>query len=145
MANNRARWLHTPCSLGFPNASERGTKLEVAHNTAGGYITSATWGSQCFKAGDKIRGGPDRGHGGYVAPACWMVPNATEQGTKSEVARKWGLGGYITCAAGAVPNALERGTKSEVAHKCKGHVHNPSRLGVPQRFREGDKHRGGPQ
>ena len=30
-----AEWLHQPCHLGVPNASERGTKSEVAHTWAG--------------------------------------------------------------------------------------------------------------
>ena len=44
-----------------------------------------------------------------------------------------------------LPNASERGTKSEVAHKWAGWLHNACRLGGPQRFRGGDKIRGGPQ
>ena len=35
MANNRAAWPHTLATWGFPNATEGGTKLEVAHNRAG--------------------------------------------------------------------------------------------------------------
>ena len=40
-----------------------------------------------------------------------------------------------TCA----PNASERGTKSQVAHKWAQWQDNPCRLGDTQRFRVGDK------
>ena len=42
-----------------------------------------------------------------------------------------------------VLNALERGTESEVAHKWAGLLHNPCRLGGPQRFKAGDRIRSG--
>ena len=61
---------------------------------------------------------------------------------------KWptsGRIGYITPAVWGVPNALERGTKSEVAHKWADWLRHPCRMGVHQRFRAGDKIRGGPQ
>ena len=32
---------------------------------------------------------PTSGLGGYIAPAIWGVPTASERGTKSEVAHKW--------------------------------------------------------
>ena len=54
------------------------------------------------------------------------------------------LGGYTTLAVWGVPNALEQGTKSEVAHKWAGWLRNPCHLGG-QRFTAGDKMRNGPQ
>ena len=39
--------------------------------------------------------------------------------------------GYITPAVWGVPNASERGTKSEVAHKWTDWLHHPCRLGGP--------------
>ena len=44
-----------------PYASKQGTKSEVAHKWAGGYIT----------------------------PAVWGVPNASQWGTKTEVPHMW--------------------------------------------------------
>ena len=55
------------------------------------------------------------------------------------------LGGYITPAAWGVPTASERGAESEVAHKCARWLHNPCRLGGPHRFRAGGRIRSGPQ
>ena len=48
-----------------------------------------------------------------------------------------GLGGYITPAAWGVPTASEQGDKSEVAHKWARWLHHPCRLGDPQPFTAG--------
>ena len=56
-----------------------------------------------------------------------------------------GQGGYITPAAQGVPTASERGAKLEVAHKWARWLHNPYRLGGPDRLRAGGRIRGGPQ
>ena len=56
-----------------------------------------------------------------------------------------GQSGYITPAAWGVPTASERGAESEVAHKWARWLHNPCRLGGPHRFRAGGRIRSGPQ
>ena len=56
-----------------------------------------------------------------------------------------GQGGYIAPAAWGVPTASERGAESEVAHKWARWLHNPCRRGGPNRFRAGGKLRSGPQ
>ena len=90
VAHKWARWLHNPCRMGVPTASERGATSELAHKWAGGYITPTAWGvstaskrgaeskvahkwarwlhnayrlggPQRFRAGGKIRGGPQVG------------------------------------------------------------------------------------
>ena len=101
-----------------PVASERGTKSQWAnqwaccvHNRF--YLR----GPRCFTRHAKIRSGPQVGRGatqptlsrgspmlqsaeqnqrwdirgprGYMTTPIWGVPNASEQGTKSEVAQKW--------------------------------------------------------
>ena len=53
--------------------------------------------------------------------------------------------GYITPAAWGVPTASERRAESEVAHKCARWLHNPCPLGAPQRFSAGEGIGGGPQ
>ena len=55
-----------------------------------------------------------------------------------------GQGGYITPAAWGVPTASERGAHSKVAHKWARWLHNPCRLGVPTASERGTI-RGGPQ
>ena len=56
-----------------------------------------------------------------------------------------GVCGYITPAAWQIPYASERGTQSEVAHKWGVWLHNPCRLADPLRFRAGHTITGGPQ
>ena len=56
-----------------------------------------------------------------------------------------GHSGYITPAAWGVPTASERGAESEVAHKWARWLHNPCRLGGPHRFKAGGRIRCGPQ
>ena len=57
--------------------------------------------------------------------------------------RTSGRGGYITRATYGVSNVSERGGKTEVAHPWAQWLHNPCRLGGPQRFKAGDKIRNG--
>ena len=59
---------------------------------------------------------PTSGQGGYITPAAWGVPTASEWRVESEVARKWARW-----------------------------LHNPCRLGGPHRFRAGGRIRSGPQ
>ena len=89
MADKWAAWLHNPCRLVHP---------------------------QCFRAGGEVRSGPASGPRGYIAPVVWGVPDASQWGTKSEVAQGWG-----------------------------GWLHNPCCLVHLPRFRAGHKIRKGPQ
>ena len=75
------------------------------------------------------------GQGGYITPAAWGVPTASERGAESELTS--GQGGYITPAAQGVATASEQGAESEVAHKWARWLHNPCRLRGPHRFRAG--------
>ena len=56
-----------------------------------------------------------------------------------------GQGGYVTPAIWGIPTASERGAESEVAHKWAKWLHNPYRLGDPHRFRAGGTFTSGPQ
>ena len=203
VAHKWARWLHNPCCLrGSPQVQSGGQHQRSPTNGRGGYITPAGWGGpDRFRAGGSITGGqelgkvatsplppggspllqsgelhqrwPTSGQGGYITPAAWGFPTASEQGAALEVAHKWarglhnpcrlggspplqsggehqkwpagGQGGYITPAARGVPTASERGAASEVAHKRAMWRHNPCRRGGPQHFRAGHSIRGGPQ
>ena len=61
---------------------------------------------------------PTSGRIGYVTPAVWGVPNASERGTESALesalAHKCADWQHHPCCLG-VPNASERGIKSAVA------------------------------
>ena len=56
-----------------------------------------------------------------------------------------GQRGYMTPTTWEVPTASERWPKSEVAHKWARWLHNPCRLGGPNRFGAGGRIRAGPQ
>ena len=116
---------------------------------------------------------PTCGQGGYLTPAAWVVPSASEQGAESEVAHlraRWllnpcRLGGPLRFRAGGrirsgpqvgkvaieplppggVPTASERGAESEVAHLRARWLLNPCRLRGGLRFRPGGRIRSGPQ
>ena len=130
VAHKWARWLHHPCRLGGPHR---------------------------FRAGEHNQRWPTSGQGGYMTPAAWGVPTASQRGAESEVAHKWarwlhhpcrlggphrfkaggqnqnwptsGQGGYITPAAWGSPPLQSGGTESQVAHKWARWLHHPCRLG----------------
>ena len=83
---------------------------------------------------------------GLCSPSAPCVGSPTLQngGPKQQCPTKEQMG-YITFAISGVPNASQRGTKSEVAHKWAHWLHNPCLLGGPQRFTGGDQIRCGPQ
>ena len=80
-----------------------------------------------------------------ITPAARGVLTTSERGPESDVAHNMCQTGYITPAAWAVPTTSERGADSEVAHEWARWLHNPRRLGSPQRFRTGGTIRSGPQ
>ena len=82
---------------------------------------------------------------GLHNPATYEAPMPHNGGQKKRWPRS-GPRGYITPATRGLPNASEWGTKLEVAHKCGGWLHNPFRLGGAQRCRAGGGGvRAGPQ
>ena len=86
--------------------------------------------SQRFRAGDKIRSGPLLSKGATETLAPGGSPKL-HSGGEYQRWPTTSPGGYITPAAWGVPNALEQGTKSEVGHKWARWLNNTSRLGVP--------------
>ena len=107
----------TPAVSGIPTASERGAKSEVAHKWAKWLPHPCRIGDpHRFRAGGKIRSGPQVGKMATSTPAVSGIPTASERGAKSEVAHKWA---------------------KWLPHPC--------RIGDPHRFRAGGKIRSGPQ
>ena len=90
MARNWARWLHNPCRLGGPHR---------------------------FKSGGQNQQWPTSGQGGYITPAAWGVPTASERGAESEVAHKWARWLNNPCCLGGPHRFKSGGAESEVAHK----------------------------
>ena len=60
--------------------------------------------------------------GGYIIPAAWGLPTASERGAESEVAHKWAGWLHNPCRLG-VPTASQWGAESEVAHKWARWLH----------------------
>ena len=131
----------TPAALGIPTASKRGARSQVAHKWAAalGIPTAAKRRAESQVAHKWARwlyspchlGDPHllrAGGGGENQRWCTS-----------------GQGGYITPAAWGIPTASERGAKSEGAHKWARWLHNPCPLGDAHRFRAGGRIRIGPQ
>ena len=134
----------TPAAWGISSASERGTKSEVAHLWARWLHNPCRPADPLrFRAGNKIRSGPLVGKEATLPlPPGGSPP--LQSGGQNQKWPTCGQGGYITPAAWGIPSASERGAESEVAHLWGRWLHNPCRLGDPLRFRAGGRIRSGP-
>ena len=164
----------TPAVSGIPTASEQGAKSEVAHLWAKWLPHPWYIGDpRSFRAGGKIRSGPQVGKMATSPLPNRGSPTASEQGAKSEVAHKWAkrlphpcriedpgrfrAGGKIRSGpqvgkmatsplpSRGSPPLQSRGAKSEVAHKWAKWLPHPCRIRESHRFRAGGKIRSGPQ
>ena len=135
----------TPAVSGSPTAAERGAKSEVAHKWAKWLPHPCRIGEpHCFRAGGKIRSGPQVGKLA-TSPLPYRGAPLLHSGGQNQ---KWptrGQIGYLTPAVSGSPTASERGAKSEVAHKWANWLPHPCRIGDPHRCRAGGKIRRGPQ
>ena len=135
----------TPAVSGIPTAAEQGAKSEVAHKWANWLPHPCRIGDpHRFKAGGKIRSGPQMGKLA-TSPLPYRGSPPLQSGGQNQ---KWptsGQFGYLTPAVSGSPTAAERGAKSEVAHKWAKWLPHPCRIGEPHRCRAGGKIRSGPQ
>ena len=138
LAQKWARWLHYPCHLGVPTASERGDRIRIGPQV-GKMDTSPlpSGGPHRFRAGGQNQKWPTSGQGGYITPAAWVSPPLRSGGTESKVAHKWARWLHHPCRLGGSPPLQSGGTESELAHKWARWLHHPCRLGGPHRFRAG--------
>ena len=138
LAEKWARWLHYPCHLGVPTASELGDRIRIGPQV-GKMDTSPlpSGGPHRFRAGGQNQKWPTSGQGGYITPAAWGSPPLRSGGTESEVAHKWARWLHHPCRLGGSPPLQSWGTESEVAHKWARWLHHPCRLGGPHRFKAG--------
>ena len=113
----RIRSTITGCLLS--KRGERGTKSELATSGLDGYTTPAA-----------------RGGGGGAT---------LQSGRQNQVGLQLGRVATSPVRLGGFSLLQSGGTKSAVAHKWAGPLHNPCRLGGPQRFKAGDKISSGPQ
>ena len=135
----------TPAVSGIPTASERRGESEVAHKWAKWLGHPGRLGDpHCFKAGGKVRSGPQVGKMATSPLPSRGSPPLPSGGQN----QKWptcGQSGYVTPAISGIPTAVERRGESEVAHKWAKWLGHPGRLGDPHCFRAGGKIRSGPQ
>ena len=110
MAHKWARWLHNPYRLGGPHR---------------------------FTAGGQNQKWPTSGQGGYITPAAWGVPTASERGGRIRSGPQVGKVATEPLSPRGSPPLHNGGAESEVAHKWARWLHNPYRLGGPHRFRAG--------
>ena len=129
----------TPAVSGIPTAAERGAKSEVAHKWANCLPHPCRIGEpRPFRAGDKIRSGPQVGKLA-TSPLPYRGSPPLQSGGQNQ---KWptsGRVGYLTPAVSGIPTASKRGAKSEMAHKWARWLCHPCRLGDPHRFKAGGK------
>ena len=85
-------------------------------------------GSPLFQSRGHHEQWPKSRLGGYITPAAWGIPAASERGTESEVAQKWARWLHNPCRLG-IPCASEQGTESEVAQRWGRWLQKPCRLG----------------
>ena len=171
VAHKWARWLHNTCRLGGPLRFRSGGQNQKWPTSGqGGYIVPPR-GSPPLQAGGKIRSGPQmgpwlhnpcrlggphrfraggrilahKGQGGYITPAAYGVPTASERGAESEVARKWARWLHNPCRLGGPLRFRAGGRNQKLARKWARWLHNPCHLGGPLRFGAGGRIRSGPQ
>ena len=134
------------------NASEKGTKSQVAHKWAGErHNPCCRGGSATIQNGGSNPWRLTKGHGGCTILAVRGVRYASKRGTKWEVGEvgwvatyhrphggsptlpskernhRWttsGPGRYLTPPNWVVPSASEWGTQSSGTHKCGAGQHN---------------------
>ena len=135
----------TPAVSGSPTASERGAKSEVAQKGANWLPHPCRIGEpHRFRAGGKIRSGPQVGKLATSPLPYWGAPPLDSGGQNQKWPRR-GQIGYLTPAVSGSPTASERGAKSEVAHLWANWLPHPCRIGEPHRLTAGGKIRSGPE
>ena len=125
----------TPSVSGIPTASKRGAKSKVVHKWANWLPHPCRIGDpHRFRAGDKIRSGPQVGKMA-TSPLPYRGSPQLQSGGQYQ---KWptsGQSGYLTPSVSGIPTASERGAKSEVAHKWAKWLPHPCRIRDLHRFR----------
>ena len=145
VAHKWADCLHYPCRRRGTQCITVGDKLNSAPQL-GMVATLAMMprGPQRFKTGGKIMSGPEVALKATSPLPSRGSPTLQREGQNHQWPTSGHIG-YITPAGWAVPNASERETKLAMAHTWAWWLHHPwwlhkpSRLGGPRRFRVGEK------
>ena len=87
-------------------------------------------GSPTLLSGGQNAKPPTNGPRLYMTLAAWGIPNASKQGTKSELAHKWVWCIYNSCRV-ENPQRYKAKTKCAMAHRGARCLHYPYRVGDP--------------
>ena len=136
----------TPAVSGSPTASKRGAKSEVAHKWANWLPHPCRIGEpHCFRAGGKIRSGPQVGKLA-TSPLPYRGAPPLQSGGQNQ---KWptsGQIGYLTPAVSGSPPPQSGGQNQKWPTSGQANwLPHPCRIGEPHRLRAGGKIRSGPQ
>ena len=102
-------------------------------------------GSPSLQSGGQNQKWPTSGQGGYITPAVWGVPTASERADRIRIGPQVGKVATSHLPPEESPPLQSGGTESELAHKWARWLHHPCRLGGPHRFRAGRRLRTGAQ
>ena len=140
-----AKWLRHPRRLGDSHRFKAGGKIRSGPQVGKMAMSPLpSRGSPPLESGSgKIRSGPLVGK-----MATSPLPSRGSPPLQGgEQNQKWPTSrqnGYVTPAVSGIPTASERGAKSEVAHLWAKGMRHPCRLGDPHRFRAEGKITSGP-
>ena len=145
MAHKWPLWLHNPCCLGGPQSLQSGDENKK-WPTSGpcGYITPAAWGSPTLQSGVQNQKWPTSGPCGYITLAAFRSPTLHSGGQN----QKWptsGPGGYIIPAARGSLTLQREGPNHRWPRNGPGGYITLAAWGVPERFKPGEKITNGPQ
>ena len=136
----------TPAVSGIPTASERQGKSEAAHKRENWLPHPCRLGDpRRFRAGGKIRSGPQMGKMATSPLPYRGIPAASERGAKSEVAHKWAKWLPHPCRIGGSPLLQSGGQNQKSPTRGARWLPPPCRIRDPRRFRAGGKIRSRPQ
>ena len=110
LAHKWARWLHHPCRLGGPHRFRAGGRIRIGPKV--GKLATSTLlprGSPPLQSGAQNQNWPTSGQGTSPLPPRRSPP--LQSGGHHQNWPTSGQGGYITPAAWGVPTASERGDR----------------------------------
>ena len=146
VAHKWAKWLPHPCGIGDPHRFRAGGKMRSGPQVGKVATSTLPYrGSPPLQSGGQNQKWPTSGQSGYLTPAVSGDPHRFRAGGKVRSGPQVGKVATSPLPYRGIPTASERGAKSEVAHKWAKWVPHPCRIGDAHRFRAGGKVRSGPQ
>ena len=131
---------------GVPTATKRGAESQVAHKWARWLHNPCRMGgSPRLQSGGQNQRWPTSGQAGYITPAAWGVPTASERGGRIRGGPQVGKVATLPVLRGGSPPLQSGGQNQWWPTSGQGGYITPATWGVPQGFRAGGTITGGPQ